>query len=391
MSLRKVTYLLLALGAIIYLPYLGALIKFNGSIPDSYFYFPPNKVAKPESNVIVIVITAIIFLSITLLYIFPKLFGFKKQIDNEVKEITGKRFPIWFWIGLILWGGTFVLLVGKFNEPKWILNWALIPLCWGFVFFLDGLVYYISDGNSMLKNRPTELIGLGIMSISGWLIYEYLNFFIEHNWYYPADYLVSTHDKYILYAALGSSGFMPLAFEWYQLLRKSRLLNSKYKHGPRIRVSKRISFLLLAGSVVGLIAVPFNPNNLFYFIWLAPVIIMALILEKLSIWTPFTPIKESGDWTALLVFALTFLAQGVMLECTNYFSARHFSNDQFETFNPAFWKYCIPYVHVGKIFEMPVLGYSGYLLFSIHCWLWWILFANLTGIITEFSSQKDFR
>jgi hypothetical protein len=31
------------------------------------------------------------------------------------------------------------------------------------------------------------------------------------------------------------------------------------------------------------------------------------------------------------------------------------------------WEYSIPYVHALKIFEMPILGYSGYLPFGLTC------------------------
>jgi hypothetical protein len=39
------------------------------------------------------------------------------------------------------------------------------------------------------------------------------------------------------------------------------------------------------------------------------------------------------------------------------------------------WVYSIPYVHVGKVFEMPILGYAGYLPFGLEC----LFAAQLAG------------
>ncbi len=40
------------------------------------------------------------------------------------------------------------------------------------------------------------------------------------------------------------------------------------------------------------------------------------------------------------------------------------------------WKYCIPYVHRFQLFEMPVLGYMGYLPFGLLC-------IEITAVVRE--------
>jgi hypothetical protein len=49
------------------------------------------------------------------------------------------------------------------------------------------------------------------------------------------------------------------------------------------------------------------------------------------------------------------------------------------------WKYSIPFVHRFEIFEMPVLGYFGYLPFGLECavigdWLQELLKRNRGGL-----------
>jgi hypothetical protein len=61
-----------------------------------------------------------------------------------------------------------------------------------------------------------------------------------------------------------------------------------------------------------------------------------------------------GDWRPLTLSALAALACGFWWELWNVNSLVH-------------WEYTLPHVQAFKIFEMPILGYSGYLPFSLTC------------------------
>ncbi|WP_437665287.1 hypothetical protein [Sorangium sp. So ce1182] len=37
-------------------------------------------------------------------------------------------------------------------------------------------------------------------------------------------------------------------------------------------------------------------------------------------------------------------------------------------------------MNVLLVYEMPLLGYFGYLPFGILCWVWWIHHAHLCGV-----------
>ena len=108
----------------------------------------------------------------------------------------------------------------------------------------------------------------------------------------------------------------------------------------------------------------------------------------MNIWTPFTPIKD-GNWSPLLLFALAYLLQGVAMEGWNYFSGTHEGGKLILTYSPAYWVYNIPYVYRFRIFEMPVLGYLGYLPFSVYCWIYWIVYAYLQGIPTKYYDHTE--
>jgi len=61
-----------------------------------------------------------------------------------------------------------------------------------------------------------------------------------------------------------------------------------------------------------------------------------------------------GDWRPLLQPALAALICGLLWELWNFGSL-------------AKWHYSIPYVQRFRVFEMPLLGYAGYLPFGVEC------------------------
>jgi len=63
---------------------------------------------------------------------------------------------------------------------------------------------------------------------------------------------------------------------------------------------------------------------------------------------------KAGDWEPLGAFALAALICGLFWEMWNQFSLAH-------------WEYSIPWVDRFHLFQMPLLGYAGYLTFGWEC------------------------
>jgi hypothetical protein len=62
----------------------------------------------------------------------------------------------------------------------------------------------------------------------------------------------------------------------------------------------------------------------------------------------------TGDWRPLWLAALASLLCGFFWELWNWHSL-------------ARWEYDVPYVGRFTLFEMPILGYAGYLPFGLEC------------------------
>jgi hypothetical protein len=390
---KKVLVLVGLLLALLAGPYLAVYWQYGG-IPDRFFNFPATSPGnpKPGPTLFMTIGILIVFVAALLLLIVPQLFGFKKAPPHAkaAKKKGRAALPPWFYIGLAASGGTLVFTSLHLRHPLWLNDWSLLPLWWGFILVMDGLVYHRNEGRSLGATATPELIAMGVLSVSGWLIFEYFNFFIRLNWYYPFAALI-THDKFLIYAVLGSSAFIPMAFEWYQFLCTFPGVATKYKFGPRVAWSKGLRLGILVLAFAGLVASAYFPNDLFFVVWLAPLIVLAIALGMLGIWTPFNSIKERGDWSFLLVFAPTFLFQGLFVEGANWLSVQHAADGSVHGFNPGYWTYVIPYVNQVHLFEMPLLGYLGYLPFSVYCWIWFIAMAFLMDIPTAFSLSEEYK
>ena len=379
--------LLLAMFA---LPLLGEYIHSGGAINPDYFTFPPITVPdKAPFNLTIFIIISIMGVAGLSIYIVPGLYGFKKpsKTDLEKPETTQKaKLPIWFWLGVIMWAVTAITLWTKATRPKIIIDFAVIPLFWGFAIMIDGIVFRRNGGSSIIQDRPRTMLGIGMASIGGWLLFEYLNFFVRYNWYYPAGELVGTSAFY-LYAVLGSAGLLPMSIEIYALLRTFKGLRNRYSFGPKVHLSRRTRYIMLIVSVLALFPVPFLPNQLFFVIWFVPLIVISLALDMLGLWTPFRPIAQKGDWAPLALICMAQFIVGVLVESWNYFSGTH---DPLVTNNPDYWVYSIPYVNAYHVFEMPALGLFGYVPFGIYFWAWFLLIAFLLDIPPYLGKNKSY-
>ena len=69
--------------------------------------------------------------------------------------------------------------------------------------------------------------------------------------------------------------------------------------------------------------------------------------------TVFSPLRQ-GDWRRVYRLAMAALVCGFFWEMWNVYSL-------------ARWVYSVPFVQRCLIFEMPLLGFAGYLPFGLEC------------------------
>lgn len=123
-------------------------------------------------------------------------------------------------------------------------------------------------------------------------------------------------------------------------------------------------------SCLGLFAIGRWPNYLFPLVWVGPLLLVVSLQVLVGRPTLLSPLTR-GDWRGVWVPALAALICGVFWELWNWKSLAH-------------WEYAIPFVHRFQLFEMPLLGYAGYLPFGLEC----IAVADLC-LRPPFSEKQD--
>jgi hypothetical protein len=365
-------FLLLSGGLIIAIPLIVSFI-YRGGLPPGFGVFPPQPVEPdPPFSLPIFLFGAGVALVILALIIFPQWFGFK-QIDTPAPKLGDKQgFPAWFWPGVVIWVLNWIVMWGQFAWLGPLVYFTFVPMWWGFILALDGVVYYRTGGISLLSTRPRSVVMIGLSSCVGWYLFEYLDYFVLSNWYYPDNTLLS-QVGYLVWFGLAYTTVIPSVFEWYNLLNTFDFWRKRYANGPKVKLSATGWWIVFGLGQLLIAALTYLPYPFFYAVWLGPLLVLTGALMVAGYWTPFSPLAK-GNWSLVGLMALACVFNYLLGEMWNFWSPPS---------NPNYWKYAVPYVNIFHIFEMPVLGYFGYLPFGVLCWIWWLLTAYLLNLNPE--------
>ena len=345
-----------------FVPLAVAWFIYPSHLPPGFGEFPPQYGGEvPGFDLTYFLIMLACVVSLTFFLIFPKVFGFKGGKVKVMPEST-KSLPWWFWAGALCTAFFWWLMWTRETPFGSLVNWAFSPLWWGFIFFLDGIVYKRNNGASLFATKPKTLLIAAIISIGGWAYFEFYDYFVLGNWYYPNAYampwskLVLTLEFLITYSMV-----TPVLFQWYNLFNTFPRFVARYQNGPKWVING--TTLMWIGFVI-IALMTLMPYKMFWSVWIGPFAVITGILLHLKIWNPFTDIAQ-GNWSAGVLIGLASFANGFFWEFWNYGS----NIADLPATNPNYWIYNIPYVDVLHFFsEMPFLGYWGYIPFGVLVW-----------------------
>jgi len=350
---RRLFSLLLA----IMLPLCG--VKFTGKEVTNYLEFPPltRYVEHADFSWIVFVAMFLFVLIIVTPLASRVVACCRRQKDGE-----HYGFPLWGWGAILLCTMSWIMAWTRF---EWFADYQIYtftPLWLGYIGIVNALTYKRS-GKCMLTSRPKYLARLFIISTVFWWYFEYLNRFVQ-NWYYVGIESL-TPGQYALFATFAFSTVLPAVLGTYELLETFPLLSAGLKNFKKIdtRHTKLTAATSLMAAGAGLLAIGIFPDYLYPLLWLSPLVIITSMQCLAGIETIFTPLKR-GCWHRIFLLAVSALICGFFWEMWN-------------TYSQAKWIYSIPFVQKFHIFEMPLLGYAGYLPFGMEC-----------GAIADFCNQN---
>jgi len=278
-------------------------------------------------------------------------------------EMTGKRigvtrsnkYPWYGWLGL--------LLVAVFWGLNWGLSglrtqWGFTGLWLGYTLSVDGLVF-LRKGDSILSRNGKASGWLFLVSAGAWWMFEVINWRTQNWWYDGRQYF--TDWQYFLLASFSFSTVMPAVFSTAELYGSFGWLQ-KVKPGLVVRPTPANLWRFFVSGVVMLGLLYAWPRYFFPLVWVS----LYFIFEPLNAWLGRRTLASytgRGDWRPVYTLWLGCLTCGFFWEMWNYRSYPK-------------WIYHVPFVDFWHVFEMPLLGYGGYLPFALELYAFFQLVAG---------------
>jgi hypothetical protein len=276
----------------------------------------------------------------------------KRTEKRRVEKSCLSPFPWWGWLGTGLLAIAWIL---AWSRLRWFQDWqgfTFSPIWLGYILVINAWTFR-RTGHCLMLDRTKYFLWLFPLSAVFWWYFEYLNRFVQ-NWHYIGIAEFSPLE-YFIYATLPFSTVLPAVLSTSQWLASfPRLTGALQDLWPiRIRHWSILAVAILAAGTAGLTGLGVWPNTLFPLLWIAPLLVMASLQVLFGGASLFADLQH-GDWRAVWLPALAGLACGVLWELWNSKSLAH-------------WQYVVPYVQRFSLFEMPILGYAGYLPFGLEC------------------------
>ena len=269
-----------------------------------------------------------------------------------------KPFALYGWIGLGL--------VVIFWTINWSFNgartfWAFFPLWLGYCLVVDAINLWRS-GTSLIKRSRRNFVGLFLVSIPLWWLFELINWRVQ-SWHYLGRDIINNW-QYLLISSINFSIVIPAVFSTAELVCSFKFIRrTRAWYIIRPNRATTLAFFSVGWLMLGLLLK--WPLYFFPFVWIS----VYFIIEPINVWLGHRSLADytqKGEWRPVLSLFLGAIITGFFWEMWNYFSYPK-------------WVYTIPFVNNFHLFEMPILGYGGYLPFACELFAIYHLITGLLG------------
>ena len=215
-----------------------------------------------------------------------------------------------------------------------------------------------------LFQRPLSYAGLVLYSSVVWFFFELYNTRL-HNWAYigvPVQWWIRWPGYFISFGTV-----LPGIFETARWLEARWAATTKTPVATAGTAGWRrgAGRLAVAGGAACMVLPILYPDWFFPLIWFGLVFLLDPLMQNAGDGS-FVVNLCAGDRRRPLLLMCSGLICGLFWEFWNYWAG-------------AKWVYALPYFHFWRIFEMPALGYLGFLPFGLECWLFFTAASELWG------------
>lgn len=277
---------------------------------------------------------------------------------HEAKTTAGP-WPTFGWLGLGL--------LAVFWPLNWGLDglrthWGFLPLWVGYILIMEAWTFR-RQGHSLLTRHPVGFLLLFVVSAPCWWLFELFNARTGYWRYTPVDSfstleyaLLCTINFSVVTPALFSTANWMGTFHWVQRLSPGPVIGRR----PGIRML----FFVLGWAMAAVVVL--WPAYGAAFLWMSVFFILDPLNYRLNRPSLLRRTAE-GNWQLVVQLWLGSLICGFFWELWNFYSSPK-------------WVYDVPGVNFWHVFEMPLLGYLGYLPFALEVYA---LYAYLSGWLPE--------
>lgn len=246
--------------------------------------------------------------------------------------------------------GLALVVLGEFMVAFRHRPWTdfYFPIVWlGYVLLLDGAIERVC-GRSLYRHSRPLFVAMLPISAAFWWLFEGFNLGV-HNWRYAGA------DAYrgLAYVAFATACFaFVLLAVWLTAIFLHLLLPTRGLPKETGSPPEPVLYVMMVLGVLCLILPALFPRYAFGLIWGS----MYLLLDPINRWLGRPSIVGAlygRNWRLPVCFALAALMCGFFWEGWNFWALPK-------------WTYSIPYVNHWHIFEMPLLGWTGYLPFGLE-------------------------
>ncbi len=267
----------------------------------------------------------------------------KSSHHNKMVASGPRRWPLYGILGAV----SMVVFQALLFSGNDIIGRYYTPIQWtGLILFLDGWKFRRS-GRSLLHDYPREFALLSIISIFSWAIFEWYNVALK-NWTYLnlPDNMVERYFGYAWAFATISPGM----FLIYETLN-DLIPGKETRDRPRLPNAVFWPFVVF-GAACLIVPIAFPSTWMTPLVWMGFAFFLDPIMGR---WGERSILSEffTGRFRSMPMMFLAGLVAGLFWEFWNYWAISK-------------WEYDVPYLGHIKLFEMPVLGFLGFMPFVVE-------------------------
>lgn len=269
-----------------------------------------------------------------------------------------KQFPWYGWLGLIL---VTVFWFVNWHMPGLRTSYGFFPLWLGYILTMNGLLHW-RKGHSQVTRNFKAFLSLFLISAPFWWLFELIDLRTDYWVYLGREQF--TDLEYFLLATVSFSTVLPAVMATSELIGSFRFIKA-FQGLLKVSDSRQVTIIFFVLGWLMLTALLIWPQYFAAFMWMS----LYFITEAVNVWMGnkhLLQYTKNKNWSPVFALFTGSLICGFFWEMWNIYSYPK-------------WIYQVPYVDFWYIFEMPALGYLGYLPFGLELYAMYILLSNLLG------------